>query len=495
MLSDQLQGLALSGDLSKLAVIGKIQALSGKRINLQANPAEQLEQYNRALHALYQKNPAAEGYLSRQLGITDADNQLLIMAPERVKKLRQEFERFAASDQDIQAAEKRQDLWAILVKQSESLGRSILTMLTPAILQAGKAIRDFMDKHGEDLKKWFADVGQAILNAPWKEWLGDIKAIATDIDWAVKGTIGWKAALLGLLGVQVLNWLSPVVAAFGLLNGFLLSIVGAGPALAALFAIGGPLAGLAALYGLVRPTPLNGGENEIERQKRYGPNNYSGTGGGGGGGGGGEGGGDEGNKKPGENGTPWNHQTGGPPAELIKPHGDKMPSFDEFQKSLAAKPASHNDDYKGPSSANLRNKRAGIGERYDQAMRVAMDQLRHEGIPEANLHAAAAIMVGNASAESELVPQTVHDRNTGYGIYGARLDRRTGMFRWLAANGYDRNSLIGQQRYMAIEAHRRGGIGWARLRNATPENMGYSGRGSFEHAFEGPAALNNKPHK
>ena len=321
MLSDQLQGLALSGDASKLATIGKIQAMSGKRINLMANPAEQLEQYNVALHALYQKNPAAEGYLSRQLGITDADNQLLIMAAERVKKLRQEFEKFAASDEDIQSAEKRQDLWAILIKQSASLGRSILTMLTPAILQAGAAVRDFLDKHGQDLKKWFADVGQAILNAPWKEWLGDIKEIAKDVDWAVKGTVGWKAALLGLLGVQVLNWLTPVVAAFGLLNGFLLSIVGVGPALAALFAVGGPLAALAGLYGLVRPQPLNEGEDEIARQRRYG---QGGAGAGSGGGG------------AAQNGSPWNRQTGGPPAELTKPYGDKMPSHEEFQKSLTA---------------------------------------------------------------------------------------------------------------------------------------------------------------
>ena len=90
------------------------------------------------------------------------------MAAERVKRLRMEFEKFAASDKDIQSAEKRQDLWAILIRQSASLGRSILTMLTPAILQAGAAVRDFLDKHGQDLKKWFADVGQAILNAPWK---------------------------------------------------------------------------------------------------------------------------------------------------------------------------------------------------------------------------------------------------------------------------------------------------------------------------------------
>ena len=58
---------------------------------------------------------------------------------------------------------------------------------------------------------------------------------------------------------------------------------------------------------------------------------------------------------------------------------------------------------------NPRQKRVGLNDRYQQAMRIAEDQLRREGVSEANIHAAAAIMVGNASAESELIPQTQHD--------------------------------------------------------------------------------------
>jgi hypothetical protein len=125
-------------------------------------------------------------------------------------------------------------------------------------------------------------------------------------------------------------------------------------------------------------------------------------------------------------------------------------------------------------------------------VRVAEDELKRQGIAPEHLHAAAAIMVGNASAESELIPSTVHDAGTGYGIYGARLHRRTKMLAWLARNGYDRNSLVGQTRYMAIEAKKRGGAGWARLAGATPGNMGLSGRDSFTHYFEGPAVDNNR---
>lgn len=90
--------------------------------------------------------------------------------------------------------------------------------------------------------------------------------------------------------------------------------------------------------------------------------------------------------------------------------------------------------------------------RTGNAMGWAMDQLRREGVPEQNLKAAAAHLVGQATMESGLDPTKVHDQGTGYGIYGARLDRRTRMFNWLDRNGFSRNSLEGQIRYMAKEA-------------------------------------------
>jgi hypothetical protein len=162
--------------------------------------------------------------------------------------------------------------------------------------------------------------------------------------------------------------------------------------------------------------------------------------------------------------------------------------------------SSASDSDKGAYQQPSRDKRAGLGERYKQAMRVAEDELRRQGITPEHLHAAAAIMVGNASAESELVPSTRHDQNSGYGIYGARDPlnarshselRRTMMFEWLAKNGYDRNSLVGQTRYMAIEAHKRGGAAWRALQGATPGNLGGAGR-AFEAGFEAPAVINNR---
>ena len=97
----------------------------------------------------------------------------------------------------------------------------------------------------------------------------------------------------------------------------------------------------------------------------------------------------------------------------------------------------------------------------EPAMAAAEEQLRKEGVPEASVHTAAALMIGQALSESPLNPREVHDQGTGYGIYGARDPRnarshselrKTKMLEWLAANGYARDSLEGQAKYMIHEA-------------------------------------------
>jgi hypothetical protein len=125
------------------------------------------------------------------------------------------------------------------------------------------------------------------------------------------------------------------------------------------------------------------------------------------------------------------------------------------------------------------------------AMAAAKDQLRKEGVPEANLDAAAAAMVGNAMSESRLNPRAVHDHGTGYGIYGARLERRTAMFDWLAAHGYAKDSLEGQMRQAVHSAMTDSKYRATRnaLMRATDPNVAGD---VVEHNFEAPKIENNR---
>jgi Phage tail lysozyme len=103
--------------------------------------------------------------------------------------------------------------------------------------------------------------------------------------------------------------------------------------------------------------------------------------------------------------------------------------------------------------------------------------------------AAAAALVGNAIAESQLNPRAMHDSGTGYGIYGARLGRNTRMQAWLAAHGFARDSLEGQQRYMAHETMHDCSQCRNALMNATDP---ISAGDVVESDFERPRILNNR---
>jgi len=93
-----------------------------------------------------------------------------------------------------------------------------------------------------------------------------------------------------------------------------------------------------------------------------------------------------------------------------------------------------------------------LADRIGEAKRAFEEQLRKEGVPEANVKEAANLLAGQALAESSMNPRTSHDQGTGYGIYGARLERRAAMLAWMKANGYAPDSLEGQAKFMAHEA-------------------------------------------
>jgi Phage tail lysozyme len=111
-------------------------------------------------------------------------------------------------------------------------------------------------------------------------------------------------------------------------------------------------------------------------------------------------------------------------------------------------------------------------ERIAAAKAAMKDQLVRDGLSPDKAEEASNLLAGQALSESELKPNTPHDNNTGYGIYGAGKGRRDKMFKWLAANGYAKDSLEGQSRYMAHEVMTDKTYSKSRqaLENATPEN-------------------------
>lgn len=126
-------------------------------------------------------------------------------------------------------------------------------------------------------------------------------------------------------------------------------------------------------------------------------------------------------------------------------------------------------------------------------MKYAMDQLRKEGVPEANLRAAAAILVGQATAESGLNPNAHHDGGIGYGIYGAHGSRLQNMLKWADDNKMPRNSSEAQMQFMTHEAMTNPSYKRTReiLMKATPDSIANDSY-PVEQNFEAPAVIGNR---
>ena len=130
-----------------------------------------------------------------------------------------------------------------------------------------------------------------------------------------------------------------------------------------------------------------------------------------------------------------------------------------------------------------------------QMMGWAVDQLKKEGVPEANARAAAAHLVGQAENENDQFdPNAVHDGGRGRGIYGANGDRLKAMDAWLSDNGYAKNSREGQMRYMAHEAMTDKAYAKTRgtLMSATPDSFSKEGVAGVTGDFERPAVINDR---
>jgi hypothetical protein len=189
--------------------------------------------------------------------------------------------------------------------------------------------------------------------------------------------------------------------------------------------------------------------------------------------------------------TSTSHQRGTrQPFEGALPYGKQVeagkPLFDKNQ-AQDKKDAIKVSDKKNEKASNDRA----------SMMAYAMDQLRKEGVPEKNIKAAAAHLVGQAYMESSLNPRTEHDpvngKATGYGIYGARYKRKDDMLKWMNDNKYQKDDPEGQMRYMAHEAMTSKDYRKTRdiLVNADEKSL-EKHSWNVTRDFERPAVINNR---
>ena len=123
-----MQKAALTGQSSIIPVFRSLGINLADASGKARNAGDVLVELNRKAQGM---DPARFTELAHMAGIDDGTIALLEKTPAEFDKLRKEMERYAASAEDIDAAQKRQSGFRELLITSTSLGRTILTALTP----------------------------------------------------------------------------------------------------------------------------------------------------------------------------------------------------------------------------------------------------------------------------------------------------------------------------------------------------------------------------
>jgi hypothetical protein len=130
-------------------------------------------------------DPARFTELAHMAGIDDGTIALLEKSTAEFDKLRAEEQKYAATAEDIDAAQQRQSGWRQLLITSTSLGRTILTALTPAITTAMTAIQRWTDANQEWIKtkvvEYAERFGEWVKSVDWDKVGTDLETIATNV--------------------------------------------------------------------------------------------------------------------------------------------------------------------------------------------------------------------------------------------------------------------------------------------------------------------------
>lgn len=405
----------------------------------------------------------------RALGFDPGTIQLLIRGRQAVQSMLAEQENLnKVNEKDAALAEKRQAAWAKLESAAVSLGRSIATWLTPALMKATDLLTQLAQwagQHGDFLKALFVGLAGAAVA------LGGAFVAAHAGVAALTIGIGTAAIAISLLFQDWTTWVDGGKAKFGEFYDWLLAAwknlePTVKPILESLLKVWEDLwTGIKDGWKFVSSL-LTGDATAIQNAFGKAVENI---------------------KKTFNDFIDYIKNLGGAMTSAFQSAFDGAFSwlsdrFNSIWQGLfgggaggsagGGGGAGRGGEVGNPSlpSGKTSAKPGDI----KTAMTFAMDQVRKEGVPEANLKYAAAALVGNAIGESNLIPTMRHDGGKGYGIYGAGGVRWTRMAQWLTANGYAQDSLEGQMRYMAHEAMTSYGPTKSALMGATASNVGHA---------------------
>lgn len=222
--SDSIQELKATGNTGILPFLYRVQAAGGKQINLNKDILQTQVDIADNLKAINDKQgAAAANYYGKQLGFDEGTVALMVQGGKAFRAYIEESKRLGiATKEDTDAAQAFQRSIRTLMQASESLGRSIMTAVTPVIVDLLKPLQEWIEKNREWIKteitarvREFADYLKTI---NWKAIGQGIRDFVAGCNSAAQAVGGWKNVIEALFALWLGSKFLAVLRAIGLLR-------------------------------------------------------------------------------------------------------------------------------------------------------------------------------------------------------------------------------------------------------------------------------------
>ncbi|OXE43001.1 hypothetical protein CCS92_06820 [Methylobacterium radiotolerans] len=228
-LSDSINEMKVTGNSSALPAFARLQGLSGKQIRLNTDLLTTFGDLADAAKGTADRSgvPMAT-YLLKQAGVDQDTAALLIQGRAKLmESLRKSGQLGLVRQEDAEAAQRLQTSIKTLQQVSESFGRSIMTAVTPAIVDLIERFQKWLDANQDwiksDLVESLKQFAKQLRELPWEETGKSIKAFAKGADDAAQSMGGWmkvcEALFLFWVGSKAASIVASILRVSGLLSG------------------------------------------------------------------------------------------------------------------------------------------------------------------------------------------------------------------------------------------------------------------------------------
>lgn len=216
--SDSIQELKATGNTSILPFLYKVQAAGGKTINLNKDIAQTyIDLADNLKNISDRQGSAAANYYGRQLGLDPGTVALMVEGGEALKKYVEESRKLgSATKEDTDAAQRYQRAMARLHQTVEGLGRSIMTTVTPMIVEAVNYMQKWIVANKAWIQTEIVDrikaFGEYLRSIDWKAVEEGIKSFISGANDAAKAVGGWKTVAELFFGLWAASKMAAIFA-------------------------------------------------------------------------------------------------------------------------------------------------------------------------------------------------------------------------------------------------------------------------------------------